>query len=153
MKDLKFRQMTVEDVPAVLEIERECLLSPWSAEGYRAELSRNDSGMFIVENIDEDKTEIIGFVAARLITSANEGEILNIAVRRAFRKRGIGALLLLEIKDFLKSNAVRSVFLEVRKSNLAAREFYRRNGFEFCGERKNFYTNPAEDALVLKLNL
>lgn len=153
MKDLKFRQMTVEDIPVVSEIERECFLSPWSDEGYRDELSRHDSRAIIVEREAGNETEIIGFAVARLITTASESEILNIAVRRAFQQRGIGTLLLRETVGFLKSNGIESVWLEVRKSNFTAQDFYRRNGFERCGERKNFYTNPAEDALLMKLNL
>ena len=149
MKDIQFRQMIFADIPAVLEIELECFLSSWSFDGYRDELLRDDSEAFVAEN----KGEIIGFVAARLITSVNEGEILNIAVRRQFQKRGIGTILLKEIIDFFKSGAIKSVWLEVRKSNFTAQRFYQRNGFIFCGERKNFYTNPLEDALVMKLNL
>jgi ribosomal-protein-alanine acetyltransferase len=149
MNVLRFRQMNIEDISAVLEIERECFLSSWSPDGYKSELLRDDSKAIIAENNDE----IAGFVIARLITSANEGEILNIAVRLRFQKHGIGTLLLKEITDFLKSHKIRSVWLEVRKTNFAAQNFYRKNGFAFCGERKNFYTNPAEDALLMKLNL
>jgi ribosomal-protein-alanine acetyltransferase len=149
MKDLRFRQMNIEDIPAVLEIERECFLSSWSLDGYKSELLRDDSKAIIAEN----KGEIAGFAVARLITSANEGEILNIAVRLQFRKHGIGTLLLKEITEFLKSYKIRSVWLEVRKTNFTAQNFYRKNGFAVCGERKNFYTNPLEDALLMKLNL
>jgi len=149
MKDIQFRQMILGDIPTVLEIEKECFLSSWSFEAYRDELLRDDSKAIIAEN----KGKIAGFIAARLITSANEGEILNIAVRRQFQKQGIGTILLKEIIDFFKSNAVQSVWLEVRKSNFPARDFYRQNEFAFCGERKNFYTSPTEDALVMKLNL
>jgi [ribosomal protein S18]-alanine N-acetyltransferase len=149
MKELQFREMIFGDIPAVLEIEKECFLSAWSFEGYKNELLRDDAKIVIAEN----KGEITGFAATRLITSANEGEILNIAVRRQFQNQGIGTLLLKEIIDFFKSNAIKSVWLEVRKSNFTARDFYRRNGFILCGERKNYYTNPLEDALVMKLNL
>lgn len=149
MKDIRFREMIFADIPAVLEIEKECFLSFWSFDGYKNELLRDDAKIFIAEN----KGEIVGFAATRLITSAKEGEILNIAVRRRFQKQGTGTLLLQEIIDFFKANEIESVWLEVRKSNFTAREFYRRNGFIFCGERKNFYTRPTEDALVLKLNL
>lgn len=149
MKNLQFRQMTRRDIPEILEIERECFLSAWSFDGYRDELLRDDSKAIIVET----SGEIAGFAISRLITSAEEGEILNIAIRRKFQKQGIGKLLLKEMIDFLRLNKIRSVWLEVRKTNLTAQEFYRRNGFERCGERKNFYANPTEDALVLKLNL
>lgn len=149
MKDLQLRQMSVDDIPEVLEIERECFLSSWSLEGYKDELLRRDSKAIVAEM----NGEIGGFIITRLITSANESEILNIAVKQKFQKRGIGRLLLEETIDFLKLNEIRSVWLEVRKTNFTAHDFYSRNGFEFCGVRKNFYTNPTEDALVMKLNL
>lgn len=149
MKDLQIRQMTFEDIPAVLEIERECFLSPWSFEGYKSELLRADSKAVIAVSSEE----IIGFAIARLITSAGEGEILNIAVRQNLQNHGTGTLLLKEINNYLKSLEIRSVWLEVRKSNFTAQDFYRKNGFAFGGVRKNFYTNPPEDALVMKLNL
>jgi len=153
VKDLQFRQMTAEDIKAVLEIERECALSPWSFEGYKDELSRNDSKLIIAENKSGNVYEIVGFAAVRLITSAKEGEILNIAVRPDFRKQGVGTFLLKEIEGSLKRNRIERIWLEVRKSNPAAQHFYLRNGFEFSGERKNFYTNPPEDALLMKLYL
>ncbi|HEX8247811.1 MAG TPA: ribosomal protein S18-alanine N-acetyltransferase [Pyrinomonadaceae bacterium] len=149
MKDSRLRQMSVEDIPAVLKIEQECFLSSWSFEGYKSELLRDDSKAIIAEM----DGEAAGFAIARLITSVNEGEILNIAVSQKFRNRGLGTLLLKEINGFLKSEKIESVWLEVRKSNFTAQDFYRKNGFVLYGERKNFYTNPSEDALVMKLNL
>ena len=149
MKDLQFRQMSFEDIPEIRGIEREGFLSSWSFDGYKDELLRDDSQAIVAET----NGEIIGFIITRLITSAGEAEILNIAVRQDFQNRGIGTLLLQEIIGFLSSHGIRSVWLEVRKNNFTAHKLYRRNGFEFCGERKNFYTNPPEDALLMKLNL
>lgn len=141
--------MIFGDISAVLEIERECALSPWSFEGYQNELLRDDSKALVAET----DGEIVGFAVSRLITPVSEGEILNIAVRQQFQKQGTGRLLLREVTDYLKSKQIRSVWLEVRKTNFTAQNFYLRNGFTFCGERKNFYTNPSEDALIMKLNL
>lgn len=149
MKDLQLRLMTLEDIPKIQEIEREGFLSPWSFDGYKDELLREDSKAVVAEI----RGEVIGFILARLITTANESEILNIAVREQFRREGIGKLLLEAIIEFLKASEIESVWLEVRKSNFTAQNFYRRNGFELCGERKKFYINPSEDALVMKLNL
>lgn len=141
--------MNVRDIPAVLEIGRECLLGSWSFAGYHDELSRADSKAIIAENGET----IIGFIVLRLITSTGESEILNIAVKPEFQKHGIGTILLNEAMGFLKSRQIRRVWLEVRKSNLAAQSFYRRNNFNLGGQRKNFYTNPSEDALLMKLDL
>jgi ribosomal-protein-alanine N-acetyltransferase len=149
MKNLRRRQMNATDIPAVLEIEKECFLSGWSLESYKNELSRDDSQTFIVES---EKT-VAGYAILRLITSASESEILNIAVKPEFQRQGIGTILLSEIVGFAKSRQIGSIWLEVRKTNFTAQDFYRRNRFVLSGQRKNFYTNPTEDALIMKLDL
>jgi len=149
MKNLQLREMNFSDIPAVLEIGRECFLSSWSFDGYRDELSRDDSQAIVVEN-DEI---IVGFAVLRLITSASESEILNIAVKPEFQKQGIGTILLKEIVGLVKSSQIRSIWLEVRKNNFTAQDFYRRNNFVLSGRRINFYSNPREDALIMKLDL
>jgi [ribosomal protein S18]-alanine N-acetyltransferase len=149
MKNVRRRQMNAADIPAVLEIEKECFLSGWSFESYKNELSRDDSQTFIVES----EKVVAGYAILRLITSASESEILNIAVKPEFQRHGIGTILLSEIVGFAKSRQIRSIWLEVRKTNFTAQDFYRRNGFVLSGQRKNFYTNPTEDALIMKLDL
>lgn len=149
MKNVHLRQMSAADIPAVLEIEKECFLSGWSFESYKNELSRDDSGTFIVES----EKIIAGYAILRLITSASESEILNIAVKPEFQRQGIGTILLSEIVGFVRSKQIRSIWLEVRKTNFTAQDFYRRNRFVLSGQRKNFYTNPPEDALIMKLDL
>jgi ribosomal-protein-alanine N-acetyltransferase len=145
--------MEIEDIPAVLEIERECLIGSWSFEAYTKELSTQNSASLVAFEISETEQEIIGFVFVRLITSVNESEILNIAVRPQFRNIGVGNVLLREIIEYLKSKRIKIVWLEVRKFNLPAQKLYLRNGFEICGARRNYYQNPSEDALLMKLVL
>ena len=149
MSGLEFRRINAKDSKCVLEIERQTSLSEWSFDGYKTEISRTDSICLVAEL----KKTIVGFVIARLISAASEGEILNFGVASDFQKMGIGTLLLREVIEIILLNKIEYLWLEVRKSNLKAKKFYEKNGFEIVGARKNFYNNPTEDALLMKLRL
>ena len=95
---------------------------------------------------------LAGFAVARRIPPA-EMEVLNVATDPGLRRRGTAAALLRALLDL----PAEILFLEVRESNLAARELYRSVGFAAVGRRKNYYpglgggTAPREDAIVMKL--
>ena len=100
----------------------------------------------------ETNSEIVGFIVARLITQLDvkgEVEIYNIAVRKDLRRAGIGKKLLQAVLAEVGGKISGHVWLEVRRSNVSARKFYEANGFKVFGERKNFYTNPLEDAILM----
>ena len=78
-----------------------------------------------------------------------EGYITNVAVRENYRKRGIGTGLIETLLSFAKDKELEFVSLEVRASNNAAIKLYKKCGFELIGERKNFYTGPTENALIM----
>ena len=86
-----------------------------------------------------------GFLSLWII--AGEGEINNIAVEREFRKKGIASALMQKMLENFSD--VKKYYLEVRKSNENAIKLYKKFGFDFCGERKNFYSNPTENALLM----
>lgn len=139
------------DIPKVKQIEIESGLSPWTETDYSLEIKRKESLFFVAE----DKRRVVGFIVARLIMNydycllPNEIEIYNIAVTKDFRRKNIASALLKEVlrigfeKGFVKS------FLEVRKSNVRAQNFYKKHSFKISGERKSFYTNPQEDAVLM----
>jgi ribosomal protein S18 acetylase RimI-like enzyme len=82
-----------------------------------------------------------------------ECEIYNIAVKREFQNRGIGNRLLNELVLLIKQCNSQSIWLEVRNSNSKAINFYKKNDFGKIYERKNFYSNPVENAIVMKRDL
>lgn len=92
-----------------------------------------------------------GFVIASL--SGPEAEIYNIAVDPTYQHKGVGQGLMKELKRNLEINQVKDLFLEVRSSNLTAQNFYKNQGFTIVGLRRNYYSNPKEDGLVLKLKI
>jgi ribosomal-protein-alanine N-acetyltransferase len=96
----------------------------------------------------EQERSVVGFIVGRQIE--DEWEIENIAVTGAARRCGLGSRLVGELLDLARSRGGKSVFLEVRESNRAARSLYEKWAFIEVGRRKMYYQNPAEDALVLK---
>jgi ribosomal-protein-alanine N-acetyltransferase len=96
----------------------------------------------------EQDAGIVGFIVGRQVE--DEWEIENIAVTGAARRCGLGSRLVGELLDLARSRGGKSVFLEVRESNRAARSLYEKWAFIEVGRRKMYYQNPAEDALVLK---
>ena len=83
------------------------------------------------------------------MTVLDEGDILNVAVRRDRQKEGIGFFLVDSMIRMAQMQGIRVVHLEVRESNESARRLYRRLGFQEDGLRKNYYTEPAEAAVLM----
>ena len=100
---------------------------------------------------EPDEGEIAGFLIGRRVS--DEVEILNLAVRAELRRKGIGSALLSRLLAGLAAEPAWKIYLEVRRSNEAAVAFYQRQGFAHVGERKNYYRDPVEDALVLSLSV
>jgi len=96
----------------------------------------------------EQEGTVAGFIVGRQVQ--DEWEIENIAVTGAARRCGLGSRLVGELLDLVRKRGGKSVFLEVRESNHAARSLYEKWAFLEVGRRKMYYQNPAEDALVLK---
>lgn len=86
-------------------------------------------------------------------TAADEAELHGITVDKAQRGKHIGIALLRYGLCVLKQNGIKSVFLEVRKSNAAARGMYEKCGFYNCGERRAFYKNPPDDAVLMRKDI
>jgi [ribosomal protein S18]-alanine N-acetyltransferase len=95
--------------------------------------------------------ELSGFVSGRKV--ADEGEILNLAVKPSSRCHGIGTALVKSLLELLAREAVVKVFLEVRESNSRAASFYKGLGFRQAGRREGYYREPVEAALILSLGI
>jgi ribosomal-protein-alanine N-acetyltransferase len=90
---------------------------------------------------------VAGYVVAHC--AADEGEILNLGVARAHRRRGVGRALVERVLAQLAARGVRVVYLEVRESNAGARRLYEALGFGEVARRARYYRRPVEDAVVL----
>lgn len=145
--NVAIRPMDEADLPAVLAIEYASYTMPWNEGTFRGLLRRRDADALVAE-IDG---RLVGYAAAW--TVLDECELGNVAVTNAWRHQGIGTRLVRAILDRARVRRVREVFLEVRPSNPGAQQLYRGLGFRLVGRRRNYYQQPAEDALVMRLEL
>ena len=142
--------MTEHDLLEVVEIEETTGLSLWGWDAYRAELERPEALMLVARSPRPDPSTgriVSGFIAARM--SADELHVNNIAVRPHARRAGLGSALLGAALELGAEAGAVSAVLEVRVGNLAAQGLYRRLGFVVVGQRRNYYKQPPEDALVM----
>ena len=142
-----FREMLVEDLDQVMELEEDLFTVPWTKEGFFTFLTREDTMFFVVE----EKEKILGYCS--MMRVLDEGDILNVAVRRDRQREGIGQFLVDSLFRMVKPLGIRLVHLEVRESNGSARRLYQRMGFREDGLRKNYYTDPAEAAVLMTKEL
>ncbi|HEY6362494.1 MAG TPA: ribosomal protein S18-alanine N-acetyltransferase [Vicinamibacterales bacterium] len=134
-----------DDLAGVLEVEHESFTNPWTREMYSWELqNRSVCHIFVVRTPD---CHVAGFCAFWQVF--DEIHINNVAMRPQFRGRGIGTALLLHVLTEARNLGARRATLEVRASNEGARRLYDRLGFYVAGTRRNYYSNPVEDALIL----
>ncbi|HLG05101.1 MAG TPA: ribosomal protein S18-alanine N-acetyltransferase [Gemmatimonadales bacterium] len=141
----QIRRAGVADVPAIVDVERACFNDPWSARSIQEAIQSETSRAFVAEKI----AGLVGYVLARI--SGREGEILDLAVRPGARRQGIARRLLGAAMDSLRDSGVEEVYLEVRESNRAAIALYRAEGYRPAGMRTDYYRNPPEAALVLRV--
>ena len=134
-----------QDLEGVLEVEAESFTNPWTREMYAWELqNRSVCHIYVVRMLD---CPVAGFCAFWLVV--DEIHINNVAMRPRFRGQGIGTALLHHVLDEATRLGARRATLEVRASNEGARRLYQRLGFYVAGTRRNYYSNPVEDALIL----
>jgi len=142
--------MTEHDLLEVVEIEQTSGLSPWGWDAYHRELQSSDRGLMWVARLETEsigRRSLAGYVVGRL--AADELHINNIAVRQEFRRAGIARALLSRLLTEAKAIRAARAFLEVRAGNTAAQALYENCGFCAVGRRRNYYSNPPEDALIM----
>ena len=150
------RRMTLQDISAVIEIEKQCFSLPWSPQSFEDSITREDT-IFLVCEMKEYADEcaeqvcIVGYIG--LYLSFDEASVTNVAVSPEFRKKGCGENLVVTAKEFAKEAGAECIFLEVRKSNEPALSLYKKLGFEELGIRKKFYEHPVEDAIIMKVGI
>jgi [ribosomal protein S18]-alanine N-acetyltransferase len=130
-------------------MERDCYSDPWPASSFTA-LPADDRICFLVAR-DSTTDVLLGFTVAWHVM--DEGELANLAVAPQCRRRGIGRALLEAVTIDALGRGTSRLYLEVRESNLAARQLYADAGFEEVGRRKQYYRQPVEDALILRRTL
>jgi len=136
--------MGMEHLDEVCAAELECFTLPWSRASFERELRENQYAAYYVALI---AGKVAGY--AGLWHVVNEGHITNIAVRPAYRKKGIGGMLLEKLIELALQKEMIGITLEVRASNLEALALYAKNGFVAEGRRKEYYDDNHEDAIIM----
>lgn len=140
---MKIEKMTAEHLDEVVLLEQECFAHPWSRQSIESELT-NENSVFLTA-IDDNR--VVGYIGMNVVV--DEGYIFNVAVDKNYRKRGIGSALIGELVTFSKKNNLCFLTLEVRESNENARSLYSKFGFIKVGERKDYYKEPVENAVLM----
>ena len=141
---MEFIKMRQEHVAAVAALDALCFSMPWSENAVAEELT-NPLSLWLVVT---DGEKLVGYIGSQSVMG--EADMMNVAIDPAYRRRGIGETLILELIRHLKQNGVYSLALEVRVSNEAAIGMYEKLGFVQVGRRPGYYRKPIEDALILK---
>ena len=135
------RRMQKTDIKIVFKLEKEIFNDPWTLESFYTEVvSKNHSYPFVLFNDN--------LFAGYAVVWYYSGEIHigNFAIHPDFRRQGLGEYLLLNILEKFKD--YNAAYLEVRRSNIAAINLYKKFAFEELYVRENYYSNN-EDAIVM----
>ncbi len=133
------------DLDDILELDRLSFATPWTRAMYEQELRNTELSRICVLRSPAGRLD--GYCSFWLIF--DEVHLNNVAIRPDRRGRGLGAALVRHVLHEGGLLGARKATLEVRRSNAAARRLYARLGFQEAGVRRNYYTEPVEDALVL----
>lgn len=142
MADVTIVPLSEENVQLFSQTAAKILPEAWSFETYKKQLSNPDDISFLALS----NGEAAGFISVWCV--CGEAEINNIGVLEKFRRMGIAKALFDSAYNAAKAE---KWYLEVRESNLVAISFYEKLGFERVGMRKNFYTAPTENAVLMAL--
>ncbi len=144
---MNIRRMTLDDIEQVVEIDKASFSLPWPERSFRFEVTDNPASRAWVAEMNG---KIVGMIVAWLLI--DEAHIATIATHPDFRRKGTAGRLLVHALRSMQSEGARTSVLEVRESNLAAQEMYRKFGFEESGRRPRYYRDNDEDAILMSLH-
>ena len=144
----RIRPMTPADLDEVSEIEERSFANPWSRNTFRNLLRRENAVLLVAESATG---AVEGYAAMWFV--GWEAELGDLAVRPKARRSGVGSQLLLAVLAEAEERGARSIHLDVRVGNAAARRLYEEAGLWELGVRSGYYSDPPEDALVMGCSL
>ncbi len=148
-----FNKLSLKEIDSVVSIEKDSSEHPWTKTQLSESIvnSNNLNYILVIES------KIIGYILA--MPSIDSADILNIVIHKDFKRKGFGSSLIVEISKVLSQKKIKTIFIEVRKSNLSAISFYLSLGFKEISIRKNYYTKNSnklsrkEDGIIMRLEI
>lgn len=159
MERYRIEPYTPDMLSEIVAIEQASFHDPWSEVALSQTAMREDSVFLTVVSTTVVNTTVVDDLCGAsqklcgfgcILTVANEGELVDIAVSPQYRGRGIGQMLMTALLTEAKKRQIEQIFLEVRLSNTPARKLYQKNDFVEIGVRKRYYREPVEDAILMR---
>lgn len=144
--DVKIKKMTAEDLDEVMQIEE--LAYPnhhWSKSSFYQELSNKLAHYYCV--VENNTNKVLAYVGYWQILE--EAHITTLAVHPNYRNKQLAQILMLTLIDDCYKQMIKYITLEVRESNVAAISLYEKLGFSSIGQRKNYYQDNGENAIIM----
>jgi [ribosomal protein S18]-alanine N-acetyltransferase len=148
MKQITLESMDETHINSLLSIETSSFRNPWHKISFLDEISNQCSHSYVLTSPGTPENHVVAYACLRQII--DEIHLLKIAVKPPYRRKGIAYRLLTDCLCALSKKNIRKVFLEVRPSNIAGLNLYRKLGFQVIGKRPKYYTDTGEDAVIMK---
>ncbi|NLZ82235.1 MAG: ribosomal protein S18-alanine N-acetyltransferase [Clostridiales bacterium] len=140
---MKIRKMAEADISYVYAIEKDIFSEPWKEEDFRRAIE-NTNNDYLIAEVDGQVVAYCGYWGI-----PPEGYIYNVAVQKEYRKQQIAYHMLTLLMERAKERGITELTLEVRMSNIPAKSLYDVLGFKEVGIRKDFYSKPTEDGVIM----
>ena len=137
----KLTSVDIDYIEQIFNLEKEIFINSAFNKTYLDTLIKGDNSFIYIYLIDD---KVCGYLI--ILGSIDVYEILAIATVEEYRNKGIAQELLAKIR-------IKNIFLEVRESNQTAINFYKKNKFKEISIRKNYYSKPTENAIIMKLEV
>lgn len=144
---MDIRELTIEDIPTLLEIEKEAFTRPWTQEMFEQELQNPLSHNLVIE----ENGEVIAYIGYWMVI--DEIHLLNVAVKKSEQGRGLSRFLMHAMIVHGKDNGCASIVLEVRENNTPAIGLYTSLQFKPVGHIENYYPEDKQDAIIMRKDL
>ncbi|MEC7596475.1 MAG: ribosomal protein S18-alanine N-acetyltransferase [Pseudomonadota bacterium] len=148
-----FNKLSLKEIDSVVSVEKDSSEYPWTKKQLSESIANSNNLNYIL--VLESK--IIGYIIT--MPSIDSADILNIVIHKDFKRKGFGSSLIVEISKVLSQKKIKTIFIEVRKSNLSAISFYLSLGFKEISIRKNYYSKNSnklsrkEDGIIMCLEI
>ncbi len=148
---VRVRTATVEDIAAVLRVERSAVEAPHWGEGEYLAALDDEAAVRRCLMVAEVEGRVVGFAVGKV--AAGVGELESVAVEGEERRRGVGRALCVAVMEWCRAGGAGTMELEVRAGSVGAIGLYEGLGFVGVGRRRGYYREPVEDALLMAMEL